>query len=270
MIPFDAHVHSHFSYDADPAATLDAVCESAIAKGITHLALTDHYDINAVLDGIYTYNVSAAKAAVEDAKEKYGNLLTLSWGIELGSATQYPKAADTFLSKHKFETIVGSTHYMTGCDDFAYWDMKNITHEDFSEAFLLYLAELTRMCELGHSDILAHITYPVRYFIRAGHQFDLSFCRDELANLLNTAIDHGMLLEVNTSGYRQGMGSPLPDATVISLYKDLGGRLISIGSDAHTPADIGANYKETEDLLRSLDMNKIAFIQNRSILTYTI
>ena len=159
---------------------------------------------------------------------------------------------------------------MTGCDDFAYWDMKNISHEDFSEAFLLYLAELTRMCELGHSDILAHITYPVRYFMRAGKQFSLDFCRDELANLLTTAIDHGMLLEVNTSGYRQGMGGPLPEASVISLYEDLGGRLISIGSDAHRPDDIGANYKEAEALLKSLDMNKIAFIQNQSILTYTI
>ena len=74
MIPYDAHVHSNFSYDADPSATLDAICESAIAKGITHLALTDHYDINAVLDDIYTYDVAAAKAAVEEAKEKYGNL----------------------------------------------------------------------------------------------------------------------------------------------------------------------------------------------------
>lgn len=270
MIPYDAHAHSHFSYDADPAATLDAICESAIAKGITHLALTDHYDINAVQDGIYTYDISAAKAAVEEAKEKYGNLLTLSYGIELGSATQYPEEAEAFLKKHKFETVVGSTHYMTGCDDFAYWDMKNISHEDFSEAFLLYLAELTRMCELGHSDILAHITYPVRYFVRAGHQFDLSYCKDELADLLTTAIDHGMLLEVNTSGYRQGMSGPLPDKSVIELYRDLGGRLISVGSDAHTPADIGANYKEAEELLRSLGMNKIAFIQNHSILTHTI
>ncbi len=270
MIPYDAHVHSNFSYDADPAATLDAVCESAIAKGITHLALTDHYDIGAVLDGIYTYDISAAKDAVEEAKEKYGNLLTLSFGIELGSATQYPEEAEAFLKKHKFETVVGSTHYMTGCDDFAYWDMKNITPEDFSEAWLLYLAELTRMCELGHSDILAHITYPVRYYIRAGHSFDLSFCRDEMANLLTTAIDHGMLLEVNTSGYRQGMGGPLPEASVIELYKDLGGRLISVGSDAHHPDDIAANYKDAEELLRSLGMNKIAFIQNHSILTHTI
>ena len=270
MIPYDAHTHSCFSFDAVPAATLDAVCESAIAKGITHLALTDHYDINAVLDGIYTYNISAAKNAVEEAKEKYGNLLTLSWGIELGSATQYPEAATAFLEKHKFETVIGSTHYMTGCDDFAYLDMKNISHQDFSEAFRLYLAELTRMCELGHSDILAHITYPVRYYMRAGHRIDLSYCRDELADLLTTAIDHGMLLEVNTSGYRQGMGGPLPEASVISLYKDLGGRLISIGSDAHHPDDIAANFKEAEELLKSLDMNKIAFIQNHSILTHTI
>ena len=270
MIPYDAHVHSRFSYDADPSATLDAVCESAIAKGITHLALTDHYDINAVLDGIYTYDISAAKAAVEEAKDKFGSLLTLSWGIELGSATQYPKAAETFLKKHKFETVVGSTHYMTGCDDFAFWDMKSITHEDFTEAWLLYLAELTRMCELGHSDILAHVTYPIRYFVQAGNEFDLAFCKDELANLLNTAIDHGMLLEVNTSGYRQGLGGPLPEAYVLSLYKDLGGRLISVGSDAHHPDDIAADYKDAESLLLSVGLNKISFIQNHSILTHTI
>lgn len=270
MIPYDAHTHSSFSYDADPSATLDAICESAIAKGITHLALTDHYDINAVLDDIYTYDISAAKAAVEEAKEKYGNLLTLSWGIELGSATQYPDKAEAFLKKHKFETVVGSIHYMSGCDDFCFWDMNSISHEDFTEAWRLYLAELTRMCELGHSDILAHITYPIRYYNRVGRSFDLAPFKDELATLLTTAIDHGMLLEVNTSGYRQGMGGPLPEASVISLYKDLGGRLISIGSDAHHPDDIAANFKDAEDLLKSLDMNKIAFIQNHSILTYTI
>ena len=141
---------------------------------------------------------------------------------------------------------------MSGCDDFAFWDMKSISHEDFTEAWLLYLAELTRMCELGHADILAHITYPIRYYNQVGRTFDVAPYKDELATLLTTAIDHGMLLEVNTSGYRQGMGGPLPEASVISLYKDLGGRLISIGSDAHHPDDIGANFKETEALLKSL------------------
>ncbi len=270
MIPYEAHCHSRFSYDADQTAEVDDVCRAAIAKGLTHLALTDHYDMDAVTDGLYTYDIAGAKAAVEEAKEEFGNLLTLSYGIELGSATQYPDEADAFLKKHKFETVVGSIHAITGCADFAYWDMKSISHEDFTQAWMLYLAELTRMCELGHADILAHVTYPIRYYIRAGHRFDPTFCKDELAALLTTAIDRGMLLEVNTSGYRQGLGGPLPEASVISLYKDLGGRLISVGSDAHTPGDIAANYKEAEALLSSLGMNKIAFIQNHTIVTHTI
>ncbi len=270
MIFYDAHTHSRFSYDADQTAEVDDVCRAAIAKGLTHLALTDHYDMDAVTDGLYTYDAAGAKAAVEEAKEKYAGQLTLSYGIELGSATQYPEEAAAFLQKHRFETVIGSIHAITGCDDFAYWDMKQLSYADFTEAWMLYLAELTRMCELGHADVLAHITYPIRYFMRTGRQFDLAFCRDELANLLNTAIDRGMILEVNTSGYRQGMGGPLPEASVISLYKDLGGRLISVGSDAHTPGDIAANYKDAEALLCSLGMNKIAFIQNRTIVTHTI
>lgn len=270
MIPYDAHVHSDFSFDADESATLDAICEAAIAKGITHLALTDHYDINAIVDGIYTYDAAAAKDAVEEAKEKYQNLLTLSYGIELGSATAYPERAEAFLKKQAFETVVGSVHYMTGCDDFYDWDMKAISDEDFVTAWQCYLAELTRLCELGVVDILAHLTYPLRYYMAAGRSFDLNCCKDELALLLTSVIDHGLLLEVNTSGYRAGMGAPMPDATILSLYKDLGGRLVSIGSDAHSPDCIAADYDRAEALLRSLGLNKIAFIQNKTILTHTI
>lgn len=88
--------------------------------------------------------------------------------------------------------------------------------------------------------------------------------------LLTSVIDHGLLLEVNTSGYRAGMGAPMPDATILSLYKDLGGRLVSVGSDAHSPDAIAQNYRETEDLLASLGLNRIAFIQNKTIITHTI
>lgn len=270
MIPLDAHVHSAFSFDADESATLDAICESAIAKGITHLAVTDHYDINAIVDGIYTYDAAAAKTAIEEAKDKYQNLLTLSYGIELGSATAYPEKAEALLKKQEFETVVGSIHYMTGCDDFYDWDMKAISEEDFITAWQCYLAELTRLCELGVADVLAHLTYPLRYYTMAGRSFDLSSAKDELALLLTSVIDHGLLLEVNTSGYRAGMGAPMPDAEILTLYKDLGGRLVSVGSDAHTPDAIAQSYRETEQLLSSLGLNKIAFIQNKTITTYTI
>ncbi len=270
MIPYDAHVHSCFSFDADPSATVDKLCTTAIAKGITHLALTDHYDVNAILDGIYTYDAAAAKAAVEDAKETYKDQLTLSYGIELGSATAYPEKAAAFLKKQQFETVVGSIHYMTGCDDFCFWDMKSISEEDFAAAWLCYLAELTRLCELELIDIVAHLTYPLRYYTMAGRMLDLAFCREELALLLTSVIEHGLLLEVNTSGYRQGMNAPMPDANILSLYKDLGGRLVSVGSDAHSPELIAADYDAAETLLQSVGLTQIAFVQNKKIITHTI
>lgn len=265
MLPFDAHTHSRFSFDAEKTVTVEAMCRAALEKGITHLAITDHYDIGAVLDGIYSYDAYAAKAAIEHAQDKFEGQLTLSYGIELGSATAYPDEAETFLDKMRFESVVGSIHYMSGYEDFCDWDMRSLSDEDFSAAWFCYLAELTRLCELGMIDVLAHLTYPLRYYMLAGRTLNLTPSMDAIAELLRKVIDQGILLEVNTSGYRCKMGGPMPDAQILALYKDLGGRLLSVGSDAHRPEDIAADYDRTEQLLSSLGFGEIAFKRNKLI-----
>lgn len=266
MIPFDSHTHSLFSFDGDPASAPDEMCRAALSKKITHLAITDHFEANNDPEGLdMPYDACAAYEAVAAAKEKFSGAPVLSYGIEVGQIHQYPALAERFLSSHPFETVIGSVHNLRGKPDFYFWDMKNMSEDEFFSYWSAYLREILELLSFGAIDILAHLTYPVRYLMKAGRNYDLSKDQKLLEQILGRVLDLGILLEVNTSGYRQGMDSPLPDRRILSLYRQMGGHRISIGSDAHKPSDIGADYDRAEEFLLSLGFDRVFFVQNKQI-----
>ncbi|MGM9679939.1 MAG: histidinol-phosphatase HisJ family protein [Eubacteriales bacterium] len=266
MIPFDSHTHSLFSFDGDPASAPDEMCRAALSKKFTHLAITDHFEANNDPEGLdMPYDAHAAYEAVAAAKEKFAGALVLSYGIEAGQIHQYPSFAERFLSSHPFETVIGSVHNLRGKPDFYFWDMKNMSEDEFFGYWTAYLREILELLSFGAIDILAHLTYPIRYLMKAGRNYDLSKDQGLLEQILGRVLDLGILLEVNTSGYRQGMDSPLPDRRILSLYRQMGGNRISIGSDAHTPSDIGADSDRAEELLLSLGFDRVSFVQNKQI-----
>jgi histidinol-phosphatase (PHP family) len=113
---------------------------------------------------------------------------------------------------------------------------------------------------------LAHITYPYRYFKFGGREHLLALeetGRELFEDILKTVIDKGISLEVNTSGLRQGLGQTLPNTDLIKFYKELGGELITVGSDAHHARDLGADIKETAELLKSLGFKYITRYKDR-------
>ncbi|MGM9637245.1 MAG: histidinol-phosphatase HisJ family protein [Eubacteriales bacterium] len=266
MIPFDSHTHSRFSFDGNPAATPDEMCRAALEKKITHLAITDHFEANNDPEGLdMPYDAAAAYESVLAAKETYAGSLVLSYGIEAGQVHQYPALSERFLSSHPFETVIGSVHNLRGKPDFYFWDMRNMSEDEFFGYWIVYLREILELLSFGGIDILAHLTYPIRYLIKAGRNYDLSKDHRILEQIFEWVLDHDILLEVNTSGYRQAMESTLPDRRILSLYRQMGGNRISIGSDAHKPSDIGADYDRAEKFLLSLGFDRVSFVQNKQI-----
>ncbi len=271
MITYDSHTHSAYSFDCEDKYTIEDMCLAAVSKGITHLAITDHYDINAVEEGIYpSPDFYALKAQIKRAEDKYKSLLTLSFGVELGSAVQYPEKAIEFLNKYNFETVVASVHYMRGHDDFCFWDMKSLDKAGFEDMWLKYLADIEDTVDFGRSDILAHLTYPLRYAHLAKVRYDISFSDRIIERILTKVIKNDMLLEVNASGFRQGMDTPLPDGHILTIYKECGGRLICVGSDAHSLENIGACFDKTRQYLKKYGFDKVCFAKNKEIYTESI
>ena len=276
----DLHTHSLFSFDGDPAATVTALCESAIQKGLTHLAITDHCDINGELEGLYAVlDKDAVFAAVTEAKRTFAGRLHVLFGIELGQATQYPKEAAALLARYPYDIVLASLHNLAGTPDFYYMSVRDaeipaVQFTDLSDAqisalFGRVLEESAALLDFPGIHVLTHLTYMHRYVRQAGRDMDFTPFTARLVSLFEKMIARGVALELNTSSLAKG-GITMPTEEILALYHDCGGRLISLGSDAHTPAAIAQHFENATALLLRCGFTELAVPTANGILTFPL
>lgn len=276
----DLHTHTLFSFDGSPAATVNAMCEAAIAKGLSHLALTDHCDINGEIEGLYAVlDKQAVFEAIAAAKKKYENKLTVLFGIELGQATQYPAEAKALLARYPYDIVLGSLHNLAGMPDFCYMSKHSPDHPapqlaDMSDAeiaalFDRVLDETLDLLDFDGICVLTHLTYLHRYVRRVGRDLDFAPFTEKMAHVFEKTVQKGVALELNTSTIlREGISMPTPE--ILSLYRRCGGKLISVGSDAHTPEAVAQNFDAGARILTSCGFHEIAVPTASGILTFPI
>lgn len=254
MYIHDSHIHTKYSFDAAPdgSGEIDRIVKTAIERGIHEISLCDHYDIDGILDGIYpTYDADNAKIEIRAAKEKYSDKIRINYGIELGQAHVYPDEAKTFLDKYQFDFVIASLHNMRSYPDFYFLKYDMMTPEYINYLVKRNISELCELVDFGNFSTLAHITYIQRYLTVCGIKFDFAPYYDEISKLYAKLVSNKKALEINTSGLRRG-DITMPGIELISLYKECGGELITIGSDAHTSEDVGKGIEETAKVLREL------------------
>ena len=250
MYIHDSHVHTKYSFDG--AAEIDEIAEAAISRGVSEISITDHFDIDNVLDGIYpSFEADKIKADVYRAKEKYKGKIQINYGVELGEAHTRREEAGKHIAEQGYEFIIGSLHNLTGCPDFYFLKFDLMCDEQIDYLIKQNIKELLSLADFGNFSTLAHITYIERYLTECGKAFDYKKYRDGFAELFSKLIKSGIALEVNTSGLRRG-GITMPGYELCGLYRELGGELITIGSDAHRADDVGAGIKEAAAELRAL------------------
>lgn len=246
----DFHVHSCFSFDiirtgAFPAELIAAAKES----GLDAVFLTDHLEVNGEAEGIYAPFQYAERKKSCTAAKRNSSFPTVI-GIELGQATQYPSFAESIVKECGFKFVLGSLHNIKGMPDFALIDYSDFTGNDYIKLWDKYLDEYLKMTHITYIDSFAHLTYPLRYYKKNGFELDVRKSEKKITKILKNIIASGRALELNSSGYRQSLGDCMPGEYVISLYSSLGGKLVTTGSDAHTPSDIAADFDKLEKLIR--------------------
>ena len=245
MILADSHAHTTYSFDGGSTARADDICAEYIEKGFSLAALTDHYDIDYIEDGLYSpYRVDEARREYDAACEKYAGRFELVWGIELGQAPYRAESARRYVAEHGFEFVIGSIHNLDMCPDFYYMDFSKMPDEMIRRLYARYVEALFAVVRFGGIHTLAHVTYPMRYIHRSGRSLDLSEFYDDYRRLFRELIDSGVALEVNTGKVRAGYVTS-PDVDLIALYRDCGGTRITVGSDAHRTGDYGEDVADT-------------------------
>ncbi len=265
----DLHTHSMFSFDGSPEATLDNMASHAIAAGLTHLAVTDHCDINNEIEGVHPVpNREALFCAIKKAKEKYKGTLEILFGIEMGEATQYPTEALAMLERYPYDIVLGSLHNIKGEGDFYWFDFSKYTADEAHAFFDRVIEETIELCDFPHIRVITHLTYMERYMYRQGLSLDYEHHRKGLCRLFDRIIEKDLVLELNTSDLATGYA--LPPAPLLSLYRERGGTRVCLGSDAHEPTAIARNFKEAKQLLLSCGFDTLTIPTKSGDISYPI
>ena len=252
-------LHSHTAYSFDCQADAEAMCLSAIEKGISYFAITDHCDVDCIAAGIYDeYDYRAARETVLSLKEKYAKRIRILYGIEIGGANVCPKESEALVKECGFDFVLGSVHNLYRVPDFYFMRYELMSRPVIDDLMRRMIEAQGELCELPFIHSLAHITYPLRYIARSGRKDIKSMdYAEDYERLFKRLIASGKSLEVNSSTLRNGGTFTLPDAPLLSLYRQCGGERITVGSDAHIPEDVGTKITDTYDMLKSLGFSAI-------------
>lgn len=259
----DLHTHSILSMDGN--VPLSDMAQAAVNAGFSALTVTDHYDMLAE-DGSrnLTYDWAPSLAQFAETVPLFKDRLTLHLGIELGEAFVSPEHARGVLAQagDALDQVIGSIHNFReehggGEYFFAKFDTPEFCRYALDDYFTS-MEELVAMPDCY--DVLGHIIYPTRYMHRDGHDIDLmDNYKERLAEILRSVIKTGRSIEVNTC-----RGNTVEDwRKILNLYKDLGGKLVTTGSDAHWPKDVGKGIRESYSLLQACGFDRIAVYTRR-------
>ncbi len=259
---YDSHTHSDNSPDGYHSVTF--LCENAIEKGMAGFALTDHCDINVYFQDKYDKTIRQSNFEMMKAKSIFSDRLELSAGVELGQPLQALENAEQVLASYDFDFVICSLHNNLNQQDY-YFINYNDPELDIKDLFDRYFQELLETIAWGKFDVLGHLTYPLRYMngiYKKNYSF-LDHYYDEIVAVMKGVIQQGKGIEINTSGLRQPVGVTLPDLPYIKLYKQLGGEILTIGSDSHTAQDIGAGIADGILIAKEAGFDYYTFFQDR-------
>lgn len=243
----DVHMHCGFSNDSETRP--EDMVESAIAKGLSVICFTDHYDKDNLDWGDEAiFDVESYFQKMIELQEEYRDQIDIRIGAEIGMQPYLAEYYQNFIAQHPFDFVIGSVHSVLEHDVALDFFQK---HSD-PEGFKIYFEEMLQdVQKIKSYDVLGHLDYIVRYSNQGSKGFDLNDYMDIIEEILKQVIAHGKGIEMNMSGLKYGLGAPHPQPEIIKRYRELGGEIITVGADGHIPEHIAYDYHLADDILKS-------------------
>ncbi|MDR2530007.1 MAG: PHP domain-containing protein [Oscillospiraceae bacterium] len=243
---YDYHVHSTRS--ADGMSLPEEHIARAQALGLAGLCLTEHWE-----------SQPESPAWRPDFAQFAPTHSLAALGVELGTPQADPTAARAALASAPFDFVLGSVHYEPNQPDY-YYRSDVSSFEDARTLLRGYVEAHFGLLEFGDFDSVAHLGYPLRYIHTPG--VTMLSVRDELEPLLRALASAGKAIECNTSGIGRAWGA-MASLELLTLWRECGGELVTLGSDAHNASRLGCALRAGAELLRTADFERYAVFSNR-------
>ncbi len=259
---FYADYHMHTNFSSDSHAAMEDMIEKAISFGLKEIAITDHLDCqypDKEFPFLLDYHAYSEKIA--QMQKKYAEKIIIRKGVEFGLQAHVKKETDTFYENGTFDFVIGSTHCVKGLELHGNSFYEGKTQHD---AYLEYFEDLYHNIQIYDCfDVYGHIDYVNRYGNYDNRNLNYMEFQEIIDEILKLLIQKGKGIEINTSGIKYGLGYVHPKIEILKRYKQLGGEIITVGSDAHAPDRVCANFKEAYELLHAVGVKAITVFEKQ-------
>ncbi|MCI8335703.1 MAG: histidinol-phosphatase HisJ family protein [Peptococcaceae bacterium] len=256
---YDYHMHSLVSMDS--SMDMGEACMQAISMGMAGICFTEHQDFfsdHAAKNsaGHVEIDMALYQEQINRVRVQYGDRLAICQGVELGLQACNVKEVKAFLADRRFDFIIGSIHTI---------DRREISTGAFyagkekEAAYMAYFQAVYDMVQtLPVFHCLGHLDLVRRYQGYTDNAIDYEKFGDIIDAILQALITQGLGIEVNTAGLRYGVGSMHPDMPILKRYRELGGDIITCGSDAHRANHVAMDIKEAYALLKACGFSYVS------------
>ncbi len=257
----DYHCHTHFSQDCN--YSMEEQCQAAIRNGVIEIAFTEHEDYNPGDPTSFYFQHADYQRAVDACQARFGDQLVIRRGIEISEPHRHATRAGEVLRNYAWDFVLGSLHWVTPevnsyLPEFFTW------LGDWRQSFERYFTEMIALAREGDFDVLAHIDYPARYGQQFfGDEYDIRAYEPIIREVLRHLIARGKGIEINTTPWRRGSASANPPAVVLGWYREMGGEILTVGSDSHRPEDVGADIARAIALAKAYGFTHLARFERR-------
>ncbi len=257
-LPLDAHLHTDLSPDSD--VPIDVYAEQAVARGIAEIAITDHVDFEpgAPAWGFTTFE--QRERIVREAADRWADRgVAIRFGVELTYDRSWEADIRDHLARHTYDFTIGSWHdrvdspYSTR--DVAGWVAGRSLAEIVEPAF----TEVEAAARSGLFDAIGHIDVVKRYLYPHLKAADLAAAPELYEPILRALVDSGTALEINTSGLRHRVGETYPSPAIVDMFRAMGGRAVTVGSDGHRARHFAWALADGYDAAAAAGFDALAF-----------
>lgn len=252
----DMHTHTGFSDDCD--IPMEDMMDAAYRSGIRTIAVTDHYDPGYPdPDFPFLPDFAAYHKALTAQQEKYAGHMEILAGLEVGIMEGQFEAAEKAVCGFDYDFIIGSFHCLHDLELHTF-DFSQTDRMAFIEEFYTYVYDCLK--KYKNYDILGHLSLPDRYL---GEICDYSGVSDIIDSILGLAVENGKGLEINTSSFKYGTDMWLPRPSILKRYLELGGEILTFGSDAHEPRHYRYHFEDAVSFARELGFRYYSTFRQR-------
>lgn len=266
-MPITSDCHLHTSHSGDSSAPMEDMILRGIAQGLTAMCFTEHNDFGYpdmpdMPGSQFLLNTDSYLYDIVKYKEKYADKIKILFGVELGLQPTVALQNAAYVKSYDFDFIIGSSHLCNGLDPYypAFYQGRGET-----AAYREYFESILQNIEaFSDFDVYGHLDYVVRYGPTADRNYSYEKYRDIFDEILALLIEKGKGIEINTGGLENGMRDLHPCTGILKRYKELGGEIITIGSDSHDAGHIADNFHRAQTALQECGFRYYTIFEKRT------